>query len=405
MRLVVVLKGYPRLSETFIAEEIRALEERGFDLVLVSLRQPTDLARHPVHAAIRAPVVYLPEYLHEQPLRVLRALLRAARRPGFVRLVRLWWRDLRRDPTRNRVRRLGQALVLATEVLGPDDHLYAHFLHTPGSVAHYAARLAKRPLAFAAHAKDIWTTPAWEKREKLEDARFAVTCTRVGRDHLNALLPAPKVELVYHGLDLARLPAPPARAAGAGPVLILCVARAVAKKGLDTVLHALARLPDDAAWRFRHIGGGEIGPLEALARRLGIADRVTFDGAQPAPVVMAAYRRADVFVLASRVAPDGDRDGLPNVLMEALSQEVAVVATNVAAIPELIEDGEHGLLVPPDEPDRLARALARLVAEPALRRCLAAAGRARLARDFDRARGIDRLVALFEGGNDVARAA
>jgi glycosyltransferase involved in cell wall biosynthesis len=404
VRVVVVLKGYPRLSETFIAAELRALERRGFELVIVSLRHPTDPARHPVHDAIRAPVIYLPEYLDHEPGRVLRALATALTRPGFVRLLGLWWRDFRRDPTRNRVRRLGQALVLAREVLRPGDRLYAHFIHTPGSVARYAARLTGTPLAFAAHAKDIWTSPDWEKREKLDDARFAVTCTAVGADHLNALAPG-KVHLVYHGLDVRELPDPPVRASGEGPTQILCVARIVPKKGLDVLLRALAQLPTRRDWRFVHIGGGDAAPLRALAERLGIAARVRFLGPRSAGEVWAAYRRADVFALASRIAPDGDRDGLPNVLLEAASQEVALVATRVSAIPELIRDGVHGLLVPPDDVDALAAALGRLVAEPQLRRRLAQAACVRVRRQFDHEGGIDRLAALLTGATAVADAA
>ncbi len=404
MRLVVVLKGYPRLSETFIAAELRGLERRGFALVIVSLRHPTDPATHPVHAAMRAPVVYLPEYLHDEPRRVLAAVIAAAFRPGFAALVRSWWRDFRRDRTRNRARRLGQALVLAREVLRPGDRLYAHFIHTPGSVARYAARLTATPLAFAAHAKDIWTTPEWEKREKLADARLVVTCTRTGAEHLRALAPG-KVHLIYHGLDPRELPHPPVRGTDGGPVEILCVARIVAKKGLDVLLRALASLPAARAWRLVHIGGGDPAPLDALARDLGIADRVRWLGPRPAPEVWAAYRRADVFALASRIAPDGDRDGLPNVLLEALSQEVAVVATRVAAIPELIQDGVHGLLVPPDDPAALAEALDRLVAEPGLRRRLAEAGCARVRRSFDREAGIDRIAALLGDARPLADAA
>jgi len=401
VRLVVVVKGYPRLSETFVAAELRALERRGFDLVIVSLRHPSDSACHPVHAAIRAPVVYLPEYLHHQPWRVLQGLAAALARPGFASILGLWWRDLRRDPTPNRGRRLGQALVLAREVLRPGDHLYAHFIHTPGSVARYAARLTGTPLAFAAHAKDIWTIPDWEKREKLDDARFAVTCTAVGAEHLSALAPG-KVHLVYHGLDVRELSDPPVRGAGDGPVEILCVARIVVKKGLDVLLRALAQLPTTLEWRFVHIGGGDTAPLRALAQELGIVERVRFLGPRPAGEVWTAYRRADVFALASRIAPDGDRDGLPNVLMEALSQEVAVVATRVGAIPELVQDGVHGLLVPPDDPDALATALGRLVAEPELRRRLAQAGCVRVRRQFDREAGVDRLAALLAGRSTVA---
>ena len=405
MRVVVVLKGYPRLSETFVAAELRALERRGFELVIVSLRHPTEAARHPVHAAVRAPVVYLPEYLHHEPARVARALAHAALRPGFAALLRLWWRDLRRDPTRNRVRRLGQALVLAREVLRPHDRLYAHFIHTPGSVARYAARLTGNPLALAAHAKDIWTIPEWEKREKLADVEFTVTCTAVGAAHLGALAPG-RVHLVHHGLDVAELPNPPPRlpdAAAAGrAVEILCVARIVEKKGLDVLLRALARLPAAPAWRLVHIGGGNPAPLAALARELGIADRVDFMGALPAGEVWAAYRRADVLALASRIAPDGDRDGLPNVLMEALSQEVAVVATTAGAIPELIRDRVDGLLVPPDDVDAFAAALGRLVAEPELRRRLARTGCVRVRRHFDREAGVDTLAALLAGDGAAA---
>src|SRR4051794_40709447 len=115
-RVVFVVKGYPRLSETFIAHEIRALERRGLDIAIVSLRQPTDRARHPVHAEIEAPVLYLPEYLWREPLRVLRGWLRARRLPGYRAARRRWRRDLARDPTPNRGRRFGQALVLAAEL-------------------------------------------------------------------------------------------------------------------------------------------------------------------------------------------------------------------------------------------------------------------------------------------------
>jgi glycosyltransferase involved in cell wall biosynthesis len=183
------------------------------------------------------------------------------------------------------------------------------------------------------------------------------------------------------------------------------VARIVPKKGLDVLLRALARLPAERDWRFVHIGGGDPAPLRRLADELGIAARVRFLGARPAPEVWAAYRRADVFALASRIAPDGDRDGLPNVLMEAASQEVAVVATRVAAIPELIQDGVHGLLVPPDDPAALAAALDRVLAEPQLRRRLAHAACARVRRSFDREAGVARLAALLSDGRTLADAA
>ncbi|MCH8188750.1 MAG: colanic acid biosynthesis glycosyltransferase WcaL, partial [Proteobacteria bacterium] len=132
-----ILKGYPRLSETFIAQEIRALEERGLRILIVSLRQPTDRARHPVHAEIEAPLLYLPEYLWRQPRRVWRAWRALRRWPAYRAARAVWWRDLRRERTSNRIRRFGQALVLAHELGAEVRHLHAHFLHTPASVTRY----------------------------------------------------------------------------------------------------------------------------------------------------------------------------------------------------------------------------------------------------------------------------
>ena len=207
-RIAVVLKGYPRLSETFIAQEILSLETSGADITIVSLRHPTDGKTHPVHARIKAPVRYLPEYLYQEIPRVMRGWWQARKKTGYRDARRAWLADLWRDPTPNRIRRWGQALVLAAELDPAISILYAHFLHTPGSVARYAAAITHRPWAVSAHAKDIWLTPEWEKREKLADCAWAVTCTAYGHAHLESLGPG-KTTLSYHGLDLAALPSPP----------------------------------------------------------------------------------------------------------------------------------------------------------------------------------------------------
>ena len=401
--IAVVLKGYPRLSETFIGQELLALERRGLSLRLFSLRAPTEAVAHPLHAEIRASVTYLPEYLHQGIGRVLRAWRRARRQPGYRAARAAWWRDLRRDPTPNRVRRFGQALVLAAELPADVAHVHAHFLHTPASEARYAALMRGISFTLSAHAKDIWTIPDWEKREKLAASAWATTCTACNAQHLRSLATAPgRVELVYHGIDTDRFP-PPAAAHRtsdgrdpADPVRLLCVGRAVDKKGLDDLLHALAALPRDLHWRLVHVGGGPLLPaLAELARSLGLAARVQWQGAQAHAAVLEAYRNADIFVLASRVARDGDRDGLPNVLLEAQSQRLACVATTVSGIPELIDDGATGLLVEPREPRALADALARLIGDPALRRALGDAGFARTTTDFSLQAGADRLAQRF----------
>ncbi|MCH7931982.1 MAG: glycosyltransferase family 4 protein [Proteobacteria bacterium] len=395
-----IVKGYPRLSETFIAQEIRALEARGLAIDIVSLRHPTDPFTHPVHAEIGAPVTYLPEYLWRQPARVWRAWRAARRLPGYRAARRVWLRDLARDPTPNRARRFGQALVLAHELGSAVVHLHAHFLHTPASVARYASLLTGLPWSVSAHAKDIWTSPDWDKAEKLASCAWAVTCSAVNRDHLAALAPAGRVALAYHGLDLERFsPAPsdrPPRDGSGDPVVILSVGRAVEKKGFDDAIAALAALPAGLSWRYVHVGGGPLlGALKRQAAARGLDGRVTWLGAQPQAEVLAQYRAADVFVLPCRIAGDGDRDGLPNVLLEAQSQSLAVISTVVSAVPELVVHGTTGHLVPPDDVGALTHALDSLITDPVLRIRYGAAGAQRVTEAFSHLAVIGNLAALL----------
>jgi len=363
--IAIVLKGYPRLAETFIAQEIRALERRGLELRIYSLRRPYDPATHPIHAEIRAPVTYLPEYLKDDPARVFAAWRRARRLPGYGAAWRLFRADLARDLTANRLRRFGQACVLAADMPPEIRALHAHFLHTPASVARYAARMRDLPWSVSAHAKDIWTTPEWEKRAKLADAAWITTCTRFAAEHLRALAPDPaKVALVYHGLDLARfprLPEPrPQRDGASAPVELLSVGRLVEKKGYDVLLAALSRLPAGLAWRLVHIGGGErAAETKALAERLGLGARIAWRGAQPQSAVLTALRAADLFVLACKVA----------------------------------EDGVTGRLVAEKDPDAFAAALAALIRDPAERARLGAAGEVRLRAGFDLETGAEAIFA------------
>ena len=408
MTVCVVVKGYPRLSETFIAQEILALQQRRIDLTIASLRHPTDKQSHPIHQEISAAVNYLPEYLHLEPGRVFKAWSRVRSRPGYATAHAAFHADLKRDWTRNRIRRFGQACVLADELPPETKRLYAHFLHTPASVARYTALICELPWSCSAHAKDIWTTPQWEIEEKLAELEWLVTCTAFGADYLKKYAPAPDiVSLLYHGLDFSRFPAPPSmKLAGNGdPVRVLSVGRAVPKKGYGDLLKALALLPKKMNWRFRHIGGGMfMDTLHLQAEQLGLSGRIEWLGPQSQETVLAALREADIFALASKVAADGDRDGLPNVLMEAQSQSVPVVATDVAGIPELIIDGETGLLVPPGKPDTMGAALARLIGDPELRRRLGQAGYHRVRKNFSLEAGIDALAARLGGADQPGTA-
>ncbi|MBN9061969.1 MAG: colanic acid biosynthesis glycosyltransferase WcaL [Rhizobiales bacterium 65-9] len=403
-RVLFLLKGYPRLSETFIAQEIRSLERAGLAIDIVALRRPTDARAHPVHREIKAPVSYLPEYLHDEPLRVARGLAAMAKRRRFWRAAAAFLRDFARDPTRNRARRFGQAAVLASESPSAVTRIHAHFIHTPASVARYASMMTGLPWSCSAHAKDIWTTPDWDLADKLRDSGWTVTCTRAGQERLDELAPAGKgVHLVYHGLDLQRFgsiaEATTLRDGRSSdrPVRLLTVARAVEKKGLDVLLRALAALPSDLAWRWTHIGGGALTEaLKQQAASLGLTDRCAFLGALDQTEVLTHYRQSDLFVLPCRIADDGDRDGLPNVLIEAASQGLASVSTPVSGVPELITHEENGLLVAPDDADAVALALARMIGDPALRHRLGKAALRRARGDFDHDAAIVELLRLFD---------
>lgn len=386
-RLAVVVKGWPRLSETFIAQELVALEEAGLNFEIWSLRHPTDKKTHPLHDRLRAKVHYLPEYLRDEPRRVARAMGAATDLPGFDAAAAVYAADLARDDTANRRRRFGQACVLAQELPPCTQGLYAHFLHTPSSVARYAAILRGLPWSFSAHAKDIWTSPEWELREKLggqSHAAFGATCTAFGAAHLKSLADTPdRVDLVYHGLDLARFPEPPIRSPEqSGPFHMLSVGRLVEKKGFDHLIDALALLPPGLDWHWTHIGGGTLETeLRKRAAQLEITNRITWRGACDQPEVIETMRQADLFVLPSRIATDGDRDGLPNVLMEAASQNLPILSTPVSAIPEFITTEVEGVLVD-DAPEVLAAQIQRLATAPALRADLAKAAYRKLTTDF-----------------------
>lgn len=401
-KLACILKGYPRLSETFITQEILALKQAGIELHIYSLRYPTDQKTHPGHELIRAPVTYLPEYLYREPLRLARGLFGQLFSQRFFGAFRQFAKDLMRDPTPNRIRRFGQALVLANEISPHLNWLYVHFLHTPASVGRYAALLTGLPWSCSAHAKDIWTSPVWDMREKLAEMEWLVTCTDTNRTYLQSLAAdRSKVSLLYHGLDSTRFIAPDRRSSATGrdtaeEVVILSVGRAVPKKGYDVLLHALATLPPSLYWKFVHIGGGGLSAsLKQLGETLGVAHRIQWRGAMHAGEVIAAYAAADIFVLPAKIGEDGDRDGLPNVLMEAMAMELPCLSTTISGIPELIDHGSNGWLVAQASPDELAGALTTLIENAELRHTLGRAGRLKVLNSFSLRNNIQPLIKRF----------
>ena len=177
---------------------------------------------------------------------------------------------------------------------------------------------------------------------------------------------------------------------------MVSVGRAVPKKGFDDLLRALAALPPDLGWRFSHIGGGPLLPdLKNQVQAASLAERIDFLGAKAQPDVVELLREADLFVLCAKEAPSGDRDGLPNVLLEAASQGLTIVASDFAGIPEFIRDGVDGRLVPPGDVEALASAIEALARDPTARAALGYAAFRRLRRDFSAGMELDGLARRF----------
>ncbi len=407
--LGMVLKGYPRLSETFISNEIRLLEEEGFRIHIISMRPPRERMRHASVGAIRAEVTYLPEHLLPALPAFLWSNLRTClRAPGrYAKALALCLRRFPQAPKKHTwLKHFLQAgyLLHVTRKGPPLEHFHAHFAHTPSSVALYAAAMAGTGFSFTAHAKDIYTQRPGPLRLKLRLARFCVTCTRYNQRHLQALAPADRdVHCVYHGIDLGlfSLPERPQMEARP-PYRLLTVARCVEKKGLPRILEALALLREqglDCTWTLVGSGDGK-DALRARAAELGLEGRVIFTGAIPHEAVLEHFRQAHCFVLACQVAKDGDRDGIPNVLAESMAMGVPVVATDVSGIPELVEHERSGLLVPDavlrtEGPAALAAALRRMLEDAPLRARVIPEARATVERIFDNKRLIRDLADIY----------
>ncbi|MBX7145831.1 MAG: glycosyltransferase family 4 protein [Alphaproteobacteria bacterium] len=404
-KILFILKGYPRLSETFIAQEILELEKNGLPIKIISLRQPTDTYTHPIHQEIKASILYLPEYLSHACFKVFKSWLYVRKNyPGYSLAFKSWIRDFLKDFSFNRIRRFGQALVLVYETKYENiGQIHAHFLHTPASVAFYTSLILNIPWSCSAHAKDIWTTPIWEIKKKLSSLTWLVTCTQKGCTYLKSLCADPnKISLIYHGLDLKRFPlATPLYNNNQGsdptkPVIIFSVGRLVDKKGYDDLLQAFSLLPSTLYWHFIHIGDGPLKEkLKILAHELGLQSKITWYGAKPQDFILPFYQKADIFVLASKPSHDGDQDGLPNVLMEAQSQGLSVLSTYSGGIDEFILDTQTGLLVNPNDPKNLAQSLIKLITQPEFRQVLGQNGQKRLQDYFSLNQCIQDLLRKF----------
>jgi glycosyltransferase involved in cell wall biosynthesis len=389
--LLYVLNSFPRLTETFILRELLALEDAGERILIESLRPPDLGPRHPELSELRAEVRYLARGIHLLGPRTLWSHLTLALLAPR-RWAQLAWRSARSGRGAwGRFFKAGLVAVRARKCR--IRHIHAHFVDETAEVARDAGFLAELPVTVTAHAYDVFKREnASQVASRLAGVAGVFTVSQYNLSHLRSLVPELPVHYVPSCIPLSSRAGDIPR----GPVL--CIARLVRKKGIDVLIDAVALLANSLPeLRAEIIGAGPLADeLCSLADGRGVSDRVRFLGAKSSQEVDLALRGASMFVLASRIATDGDREGMPTVLLEALARGLPVISTNTSGISEVIQNGRTGLLVPPDDPSALALAIAQLWNDRSLAGRLGDAGRSVIAERFSPSRNAKLLQALFE---------
>jgi glycosyltransferase involved in cell wall biosynthesis len=412
LRVGYLLRSYPRLSQTFILNEVLALEQLGVQVQIFAVTHPHEAIVQAQVAAVQAPVHYLEGALQRQwwlilwehlltlllaPYRYGKTLAYVLSHPAFdqgytassryicflqaVYLARL----LRRE------RQQGRGI----------DHLHAHFAHDPTLIAQLVHRLTGLSFTFTAHARDIYQLPKTVLAARIKDAEAVVTCCATNIDYLQTAATVAdhsKLRVIHNGVNLQEFQPAPAKHQQATAPLILSASRLVEKKGFPDLLHACQRLKQQGH-AFRCVIYGD-GPLETelamLIRQLDLQDEVTLAGACTQQELRQVLTQADIFALTPFITDDGDRDGVPTVLVEAMACGVPVVSTTVAGVPELVTHDYNGLLAAPRDVETVARALADLLRDADRRRQLGTVARHTVVEHFDLHKGVLQLANLYQ---------
>lgn len=395
-----IIGTYPLLTTTFIDREIDLLQRRGLDLSIISIRRSPQMLS-PEQARLQESVRYLlpvslvdlflahATFLVRRPVVTLRTLLHLLTRPHP---------DLKS--------RLKTALHFATGVYAayflrqrPPDLIHAHFVDRAATVALVASRLLDTRYSATAHANDIYVDPVLLP-EKIAGAKFVATCTGYNKSHLENIAGSRqkgKIRLIYHGLDVRQYANDPDAIRNGLPT-ILSVGQLKEKKGFIYLIDACRRLRDEGR-SFQCIIVGE-GPLrtalEAEIERADLQNIVRLCGAMSHQEVIEQYRQATVFALPCILSADGDRDGIPNVILEAMAMGLPAVSTRHSGIPEVITDGYNGRLVPPQDGAALASALGELIDDVTARQELGRRARTTVEQRFSVHTNVDQLIAEFQ---------
>ena len=415
-----LLKTFPKLSETFILNEMLELERQGLRLHVFSLRKPEG-QQHPAVRQLQADVTYLPSLLPAYDHAEETALITSQRawshnQPERYEDTLQFYLD---RPEDRRLNELLQGCYLATQLQALNiRHLHVHFANIPAATAEVAHRLSGIPYSITAHAKDIYLSDPTALDRRMAGAEFVLTCTDYNRRHLESISTSETpIYLSYHGIDLRRFRPEPRPFLGQSscdlqlqapateglalekqaPLKILSVGRFCEKKGLNYLLDACHHLKQSGiAFHCNLVGYGPLqAQLEEQIQAQGLTDAVTLIGKLAQDQVIEQYRQADVFVLPCQVTADGDRDGIPNVLLEAMAVGVPVISTAISGITELVQSGQNSLLVPEKDAAAIAANLAQLAPDPALRQRLGTAGSQTVHEHFTLGHNVGRVRSLL----------
>jgi glycosyltransferase involved in cell wall biosynthesis len=398
-KLTYLIGTYPLLTTTFIDREIRLLRQRCLQVQVVSIRRPKR-PLSPEQELLAQEVVYL---LPVSPAKLVAAFLWAGLLRPFTTWRTFFYLLTRLHPGLKS--RLKTVLHYGTGVYAaflqrhqPGQHIHAHFVDRAATAAIVVSRLLNLPYSVTAHANDIYVDPVLLP-EKMVEAKFVATCTQYNETHLASLNGngvGKKLHCIYHGLDIDQYQPVERKRPSTAP-LLLAVGQLKEKKGFVHLLRA-CRLLKEQGYDFQcHIVGE--GPnrqvLTRQIQQLDLNETVQLCGALPHQAVIDKYREADIFVLPCITGRDGDRDGIPNVILEAMAMELPVVSTRHSGIPEVVLDGVNGLLVPPADNVTLAKALAKLLDDGNGRRQLGQRGRQTVIESFSVEKNVELLLAHF----------
>lgn len=399
MKLAVIVTEYPKSTETFIYRDLVAFHEAGCEVVLYHLTPyRTD---QPLHGFAAATKDWVREIGFVQPGAVARAFTRHPRTFGgaVARLTSAYAREPKL--LAKALAMLPKALAIAEDARKQGcTHVHAEFALHPATAAWLGARAGGLPYSVSCRAHDIFRTQAL-LAEKLGEAKAVRTVSEYGAKFLKEKvrgLASRDLHVIHSSVAVDRI-TPVEDEPSTTPFRILYVGALEPKKGVEHLLDGLAQVGAQLGdWRLDAIGQGPSGEaLKAKASALGLAERVTFHGAKPFEEVAAAYQQASVCVAPSVIGPNGRQEGIPNVMIEALACQRPAITTAISGIPELIEDGGTGLLVPQADAAALGEALLRVYRDPAGALAMAKRGRAHVEREFDLAVNARRQLELFFG--------